>query len=223
MASKARTEIYKRRGAFLQPLNIGKENSTDYQQPKFIDHDLQMSSAWESHYENTGDTQWPWNLPPNDNTLHPPTEEQPPNETYEKRLARHKAFFKGDGLARGCDTLEDKHLTELFYQRLLEDVAKQSEQPDYRGLAQVISFWEDVRQQLAINDEDAEAYEWPEGYPGEPHEEQPSPAMKIRTDLPRWSIFRIAQKRDEVGDIIDLYLNKTPTVEVNGEVVVDGE
>jgi len=219
MASNTKLEIHKRRGTFLQPLNIEKKMSIGIQTHEGKVYDTQMLDAWENDTECNDAAQWPWIMPPRDDILHSPTGEDPTNETFEEKLARHKAFFRGDGLARGCDTLEDKRLTDLFYQRLLDDVTKQTEDADYRGLAQIISFWEDVRQQLNVENDIEEANEWPEGYPGEANDRLPSPGREIRTDLPRWSVFRIAPTRDEVGEIIDLYVNKTPNPEVNEDIV----
>lgn len=79
-----------------------------------------------------------------------------PQEKYEDKLSRHKKFFE-DGALMGClDKHKDAPSRDVLFNTLLTDVQqKQDNNPGYRGIIKVRSFWEDVRKQLSTDDEEA--------------------------------------------------------------------
>jgi hypothetical protein len=93
----------------------------------------------------------------------------PPDELYEEKLSRYKAFFADVPLLMRClDTEDDKRfIPDLLFNTLLKDVHISRVEEEYRGVAQIRSFWDDVRKQLRFDDSELGNY-WPNGYPVHP-------------------------------------------------------
>lgn len=82
--------------------------------------------------------------------------QRPGNETYGEKLARYREFFDNGPLMRCLDQEEDKKLArDVLFNTLLTDVQQRPlNNKNYRGVVQIRSFWEDVRKQLRIEDEE---------------------------------------------------------------------
>jgi len=123
------------------------------------------------------------------------------NETHDERLSRFIAFFNNGPLMRCLDT-EDDRAMDVFYERLLAEVREQNPTKNgFRGVLEVTSFWEDIRRQLKLDEEDW--CQWPEGYPTPMEIENPAKKLEFlvknggedEDDLDdylstRWTIFR---------------------------------
>jgi hypothetical protein len=101
------------------------------------------------------------------NLMETPT--PPPDEIYEEKLSRYKAFFADVPLLMRClDTEDDRRfIPDLLFNTLLKDVHISRVEEEYRGVAQIRSFWDDVRKQLRFDDSERDNY-WPNGYPVHP-------------------------------------------------------
>lgn len=65
---------------------------------------------------------------------------------------------------RCLDPMEDKDYEDLLYQELLSETKEfaVSDIPEgYRTALEVRAYWNDVRAQLKVKDEDVDASEWP--------------------------------------------------------------
>ena len=93
----------------------------------------------------------------------------PAPATYEQRLSRCRAFFSdAPPLMRCLDTEDDREfIPDMLFNTLFSDVQRRSDGESYRGVAQIRSFWDDVREQLRVDDEEFKSC-WPEGYPVHP-------------------------------------------------------
>lgn len=78
------------------------------------------------------------------------------HETYEEKLSRNQKFFDNGPLMRCLDTEEDKQRAcDMLFNTLLTDVKQNpSDDKSYRGVVQIRAFWEEVRKQLRVDEDD---------------------------------------------------------------------
>jgi hypothetical protein len=82
--------------------------------------------------------------------------ETPAKETYEDKLSRYRKFFDSGPLMRCLDKEDDEQQgRDVLFNTLLMDVQQNPlDNKNYRGVVQIRSFWQDVRKQLRVDEED---------------------------------------------------------------------